>query len=131
MTYIQTTEKYQSNHNRIIKNNQGFFAFGKEQLLEEMEKGNFKKEELTSFGCGLILPKVNVKNYIKGCKEISDQYDKDIKKINPIKIIKYELNNHECYYTGDITDVVELLQCYNITKEQIEKVYQDNKVYGL
>ena len=39
-------------------------------------------------------------------------------------IIKRELANHECEYTGCIDDVVEKLEDYRISREEIQKVFK-------
>ena len=42
------------------------------------------------------------------------------------KAILYELNNHECFYTYDITNVL-FLTTYNITEKEIAKVFNKYK----
>lgn len=38
-------------------------------------------------------------------------------------IIKRELFNYECFYTGDIDDCVDALKDYGINLEEIQQVY--------
>ena len=38
-------------------------------------------------------------------------------------IIKYELANYECYYTGEIEEAFEVLQQYGISYNEVQKVY--------
>lgn len=43
-----------------------------------------------------------------------------ISKINMDDLIKYELTNHECYYTGDFSEVVEIVHSYyDISADEI------------
>lgn len=97
-----------------------FFAFSTEQFNEQ------KKENViyVNMGSGLICPKENApklhealsKNFDNGVKQ-------DIAENGIDNIIKRELINHEAYYTGDLEDTAETLKCYNITIEQIRKIY--------
>ena len=41
-----------------------------------------------------------------------------------VAIIKRELSNYECYYTGEIEDAVDTLEDYGITYEQVLKVFK-------
>ena len=47
-------------------------------------------------------------------------------------LIQYELDNRECYYTGDFTKILDIIQeYYDIPKEEIyikvKMVYDSNK----
>ena len=48
----------------------------------------------------------------------------DIEENGIEKIIKRELGNYECYYTGEIEDAVEALEDYGITHEQVSNVFR-------
>lgn len=55
-----------------------------------------------------------------------------ISKIDINDLIKYELINHECYYTGDYTEVEEIINSYcNLSKDEIHEkvkdIYLNNK----
>lgn len=39
-------------------------------------------------------------------------------------IIKFELNNHECYYTGDISPLEFLIDEYGITWDKIRDIFK-------
>ena len=41
-------------------------------------------------------------------------------------IIKHELANHECYYTGDWLEAYYVTICYGATKDQVLKIYNEN-----
>lgn len=47
-------------------------------------------------------------------------------------LIKYELTNHECYYTGDYSEVEDIISSYyDMSKDEIhdkvKNVYMNNK----
>lgn len=51
----------------------------------------------------------------------------DIQENGIDNIIKRELQNYECYYTGDISNAVGFLQQYEITEEQVQEVYMKER----
>ena len=56
-----------------------------------------------SIGAGGYLPKGNVDTFINGMEAITKEYKAAIKSNKlRVKLIAYQLANHECYYTGDI-----------------------------
>lgn len=72
---------------------------------------------------GGYLPSKNVKKYIKLMEEHSDWFKTEIKKVNKEEVILYELRNFECYYTGDITDALQVLESYGFTKAEVVEVF--------
>lgn len=102
-----------------------FFAFSNEQFAKN--KTPLKEgEKYVSIGAGGYMPKGNVDAFRKGMKEIS-QFGKNKVKENKLDEteILYELNNHECFYTGDYSDVVDMFKG-TYTEEQIRDVYNKN-----
>lgn len=114
-----------------FKKHGAFFAFSIEQFDEQKQKG----VTYTRIGSGLICPKENAADLMK---EIQDTYlagiKQDMEENGKEAIIKRELDNHECYYTGRIDDCVEKLTDYPITEEEIRKVFRrpvrDGKTYA-
>ncbi len=87
-----------------------FWAFSNEQFTQNktpLEPG----EKYVSIGAGGYLPKGKLDAFLDGMKEISKWKKTEIKKKKELKHehILYELNNHECFYTGDIQDAVDAL----------------------
>ena len=67
----------------------------------------------------MFCPEENVETLINGLDLIyKESIQEDLKENGKIKIIKRELSNYECYYTGDITDAIEHLENYKITKTE-------------
>ena len=79
-------------------------------------------------GTGMICPKANADKLYQELETIyKDAILEDIKLHTLDRIILRELENHECFYTGDITDCVEKLKDYrNISEEKILKIYKKN-----
>jgi hypothetical protein len=107
-----------------------FFAFSESQLNEGLEKIGEKRENLTSIGMGGFIPKYNVKKYIEETSKLNEWFVKEVKKLNPNEVIRYELNNYEAYYTGDISTAYEVLKDYGFTREDVLNVFH-NKNYIL
>ena len=108
----------------IFKQRQMFFAFSNEQF--EKNKCALKDgDKYTSFGSGGFLPNSELTAFKKDMQEL-DQWFKDEIKNNDLrkKLILDELNNHECFYTGDINVVVGILS-EKYSYEEIYKVYKE------
>ena len=41
------------------------------------------------------------------------------------ELIQYELGNHEAQITGDISDTVDALEGYGITREEVQAEYKE------
>ena len=106
---------------KAIEKHGAFFAFSKSQFDEKKVEG----VKYVSDGTGMIAPK---ENYEKLSEEIEEIHRNGIKQDieeNGIElIIKRELRNYECYYTGEIEDAVDALEDYGITYEQVKNVYK-------
>jgi hypothetical protein len=102
-----------------------FWAFSNEQFNEN--KTPLKEgEKYVSIGSGGYLPKSNYQKFKSGFKDINNWEKTQIK--NSKKLIedhiKYELNNYECYYTGDITPALSVLP---YPKKDILKIFYKEK----
>ena len=115
--------------NLLFESEKVFFAFSNKQMEEGKTKIEIHDNKLLcSLGAGMYCPKLNANNVVKQLDKIyKDSIKEDIKTYGIERIIKRELSNHECYYTGDITDCIETLKNYpNITDKLILKVYKKN-----
>lgn len=129
LTYAQINKITQDKQTELFEANSVFFAFSDSQVLEGMAQYNITdKSLLVSLGAGMIAPRANVKAISLGLKTIQADKKKMVKERSDIKkTILYELNNYECFYTGDITDALEALSAYDVTREQILAVYKENR----
>ena len=113
------TEESQTN---LFNECGSFFAFGQNQFNEA------KKDGVTyvSMGAGLICPKKNVQKMINGLDNINKSgIELDLKENGKKAIIHRELANHECQISMDITDCVDKLGDYPITKEEIQAEWKE------
>ena len=118
MNYLSdyTSEK----QTQLWNDNGAFFAFSKKQLNEEKKEGVV----YVSLGMGLIAPKENASKVIEGLESINTEGIKQDISENGIKaIIHRELANYEAQITGDISDTVQALEDYGITREQVSAEY--------
>ena len=129
MKYTELKKERSSRFSKLCNDVGLFWAFDDNQLEEGMKKLNCKKSDLINYQMGGILLKKNVKMFIKEDKKINTWFKKEFKKCDLNKVIRYELNNYECYYTGETTDAYEALKYLGITKDQINKVFR-NKNYN-
>lgn len=98
-----------------------FFAFSDEQFAEKKKEGI----KYISAGMGMIIPKDNVDAVINALDKVTKEgIALDIQENGYEAIIKRELSNYECYYTGDIDDAVNPLKQYGIKHEQIMAVFK-------
>ena len=133
MTYKEIKQKHQEAYNKIMSNCGVFWAFSNEQFKEgikKIEKAKMinKGEKLVSIGMGGFMPKNKNEKMMIELKEADKQEKKELKEFRELKkeAILYELNNHECFYTGKIDDVVDIFKgIYN--KKDIIKVYSENR----
>ncbi len=104
-----------------------FWAFSNEQFLEGKAKiGLQEGEKLLDIGMGGYMPARYKDDYIKGMKDIYLAFKEAMKDEKARKAhIKYELDNHEAYYTRDITSTLEALGD-DFTREEVLKVFKGN-----
>lgn len=99
-----------------------FFAFSDKQF-EENKTPIAEGETYTRLGGGGFLPTKNTADFHMGFSTLNAQYDSEITDAGLEDAeIAYELANHECWYTGDIEDVVEMFEG-RYDRERIRAVY--------
>lgn len=116
-------EEKQKRFDKLMDESGMFFAFNDEQFIEN--KTPLKEgEKYVSIGAGGYMPKGNVDTWIKSTNELNKWYSKEVKNFKK-DAIKYELANHECYYTGDIQPAIDALG-KGFTEKQIYEVYKES-----
>jgi len=126
MNYKEIKAKHEKVCNDLINQYNVFFAFSNKQLEEGKEKiGITDNKELTSIGAGGYMPKNQFSDYLNAMDQAHKAYKKELKAAKEAKdeAIIYELNNHECFYTGDIQPVKEHFKGI-YTPTEIRAVYK-------
>jgi len=99
----------------------GFFAFSESQI-EEAKKQDIK---YIYRGGGLYHEAGRHKEFDEEYKFIIKQaIEQDLRENGKEAIIKRELKNYESFYTCDISDTIEALKDYGISKEEIQAVFR-------
>lgn len=126
LTYAQVNKIVEEKQTDLFNKNLAFFAFSDSQVEEARARLNIVDgTQLVSLGAGLIAPRSNVPAIAKGLKLIQAEKKLMIKeKLDMVKVILYELNNYECFYTGDISEAVEVLSAYGVTHDEVLAVYK-------
>jgi hypothetical protein len=124
-TIAQIKAEQEEKLSKLFKDCHVFFAFSAEQFQESKTEKQ-PDEKYVHCGAGMYMPRSFDAPFESGFSDIQKWYKAEVKKSKAWeKEILYELNNHECYYTGDISPVVELF-AGTYTKEQIFRVYKKN-----
>jgi hypothetical protein len=110
--------------NQLLEDCRMFFAFSNEQF--EKNKTHLKEgEKYVHYSSGSYLPNTEIENYDLGYKEIEKWAAKaHIENNTKDAHILYELNNYECFYSGDL-DMAKIVLPYSIA--DIQRVYHANK----
>ena len=111
----------QKRYNNAINDSGMFFAFSNEQFHKN--KNPLKEgEKYVSIGGGGIISSGNLKQFNETTIAIEKWYTKAVREFKT-DAIKYELLNHECYYTGDIETALSALG-KGFTRKQVYEVYE-------
>jgi hypothetical protein len=120
---IYTKERKQKKYDDLASECGVFWAFNEDQFKEGKAKNPLKEgEKYASIGMGGYMPSKNVDKFIAGMDAI-DKWAREAKKDDK-KVILYELNNHECFYTGSIDDAMPTLESLGYTKNQVLKIFK-------
>lgn len=126
MTYGEIKAKREADTNKLFSDLGVFWAFSNKQFDENktpLQEG----EKYVDIGAGGFMPKHNVQALTDGMKAINDTFKNAIadSKARETHIL-YELNNHECFYTGDIESALDALG-EGYTSEEVQAVYKKFK----
>ena len=105
---------------QLFNDTGAFFAFSNSQFDEKKEEGF----QYVSLGAGLLVPKQNAKKVVDGLDNITEEGIKlDIEENGKDAIIKRELFNFECFYTGDVSDCVDSMKRYGFSQDEVNEVF--------
>lgn len=123
MKYREIRILENSEYNKILKECGVFWAFDKKQFEENktLLEGD---DKYVSIGSGGFMPRSKIEELRERLDELDKKIASLISKYNQEdEHILYELDNHECFYAGSITEA-EMVLPYS--HEQIINVYQKN-----
>lgn len=99
-----------------------FFAFSNDQFDKAKKAG----VQYVTLGAGMICPEKNTKELIDGLKTINDKgIEKDIADNGIKAIIHRELGNYECQITMSYDEVIDVLEPYGISEQQIAEEWNE------
>ena len=119
-------KKYKENKQKEFDKLPIHWAFGMQQFKELLQKLNLQDtpedlKKLVNIGCGGLMLKSDLhllENHIETFSKDKLLFWLTHNFRFAYSALRQEMNNHEYYYTGDITDTLESL---NITFEDIQK----------
>lgn len=130
MDYKTIKDNNEKTVNALIEKYQVFFAFSNSQLEEGKQKiGVIDNKDLTSIGAGGFIKKINATNFLNAMEQQEKDYKKELKQAKEAKkeAISYQLSNYECFYSGDISPVLQFFKGI-YTKSDILRVYNKLRI---
>jgi len=120
--------KREQDTNALMDECKVFWAFSKTQFEEGKKKiGLLEGEKLVDIGAGGFMPLKYKDKYINGMEAIYLAFKDAMKDEKARKAhILYELNNHEAYYSMDISDTLDALG-EDFTREEVAEVFNKNR----
>lgn len=129
INFKEAKKEYEKKYNEEFNKIGVFWAFSNQQFEENKTHKEAPDSEYISVGCGGYIHKSNKEKLNNFFKVILPQLRKEfVNNINIDELIDYELSNHECYYTGEWYEIIDLIKDYepNIKAEDIKKVFDKN-----
>lgn len=132
--YLEEKRKYDEAFDKALFDTGLFFAFDRKQFDEEKKPKNAADKQFVSLGIGSYIHKKNLPKYEDFMDNVAPALREDfLKKVSRTDLIKAELGNHECGYTQDYSEVVELVMgYYHLTEaeavREVRAVF--NKLYS-
>ena len=124
MTIYEIKKQHETKLTELMKECGLFWAFSNEQFAAN--KTPLKEgEKYVSIGAGGYMPKGNIDKWINGTKQLNKERNAAINQNKKLRYanIAYELNNHEAFYTGDISSTLDALGS-DYTRKEVQEVYQ-------
>lgn len=104
-----------------------FYAFNTEQFSTQVDA----KIKYKDLGAGLYCPVTNVNLLVTDMNALMESKVKfELENNTPEQIMTSLFDNHECYYTGDYSDVYEELKDYGFSDELIEETWESYCIYN-
>jgi hypothetical protein len=129
MTYAQLKQERQAKYDQLFDKIGLFWAFGDDQFDEGKQKHPLTEgQKYCSIGAGGYFPGQNKQAYTDGMDTITAwakiaRAELKANKEEAEQAILYELKNHECFYSSEIDEVIDIFKGI-YTREQIRAVYR-------
>ncbi len=134
MKVYEAKKVFDDKYSKALKDAGVFFAFSDEQFEQNKTHKNAGKEEYLPILYGGCIHKSNIEKFKYLENVLYYEFEKEYKDNTTFDdVIEYELANYECYYTGDIERVVDVIcSLYDdMTKlgafKNVERVYLQTK----
>lgn len=132
MTYAEFKKLEQAKYDELMEKCHVFWAFSNEQFAEGKKKHPVSEgEKYTSIGAGGYMPSKYAQQFVDGMQAIEKWSKTTSKQVKAEQAILYELNNYECFYTGDIADAMPRLKELGYTEDQVKEVYHKNREFAI
>lgn len=129
-TFNELKEELNERKNEELNKTGIFYAFSNAQFEENKTHKNAQDNEFINVGFGAFIHKSNKQKLDNYINNIKPQLEKEFtNKINIDDLIKYELINHECYYTGEWDEIIPIIASYYPTLKENEIIEKIQKVY--
>ena len=132
--FYKMKQKYDKKFNEELNKTGIFWAFSNKQFEENKTHKDVPNDEYLAVGAGGYIHKSNIEKFNYFFEVVEPKLKKDfISKIDINDLIRYELDNHECYYTGDYYCIVPIIADYleNYTHDEVvnlvKKVYKGRR----
>lgn len=131
MTISEAIEHKRKQYQEGLQSCLCFYAFSKEQFETNKIPKNAPNEEFISCGGGMYIHKSN-ENKLKHFLEVdSKKLDKEfLQNIDQKEHIYFELLCHECFYTEQPEDILEILKYYYTDESEETLLQKIKEVYS-
>ena len=128
--FYEEKQKYDKKFNEELEKTGIFWAFSIKQFEKNKTHKDASNDEYLALGAGGYIHKSDIDKFNYFLEVVEPKLKKEfVSNIDINDLIKYELNNHECYYTGDYYCIVPIIADYlgNYNYEEVSNIVK--KVY--
>lgn len=131
MTISEAIEKYHSKYYEELHKTGIFYSFTQEQFEENKIPKSAPIEEFISCGNGMYIHKSNEHKLNEFYKTKDKELRKEfLKSIPQEELIYYELLNHECFYTEEPLEILDIIKCYYSEEPEENLVNKIKEIYS-
>lgn len=120
-------QKYQDIKNQQAPTINCFFAFSNKQFEEGIKEKNLEGQKIYAAGSGLYGTKEGIANFLGFYENLNKRIGENC---DPQQVYDYEFANHECGYTCDDLEAMQILLNY-FSVDQVANVQRKYAVYSI